>query len=156
MTYPKADDASKWKWWYLQRLYDKALSESNIADITSCLIAGDQLLVPVQMIDPMCRRRLQELNDEGLIDGQLGRVSLTDAGCKYVEDRRAPRLTRAISRITGWLNNSHFNGAVAGGVVSAIVVLATASDVPWWWPSDKPESPQQEVTDDQADGETST
>jgi len=71
MTYPKADDAPKWKWWYLQRLYDTALSESNIADITSCLIAVDQLLALGPMAEPMCRRRIQELNDEGLIDGHL-------------------------------------------------------------------------------------
>ena len=140
MTYPKADDASKWNWWYLQRLYDNALSESNIADITSCLIDVDQLLVPVQMIDPMCRRRIQELNDEGLIDGYLDTVSLTDAGCKYVEARRAPWLTKARRAVLRLLGRPSISGAIA----AIVVVLLTAAGLPWWC-SGSPQSPPQQT-----------
>lgn len=141
MTYPEADNASKWNWWYLQRLYDNALSESNIADITSYFIAVDQLLVPVQMIDPLVRRRIQELNDEGFIDGHLSDVSLTDAGCKYVEARRAPWPTKARRGVARLLDRPSISGAIA----AIVVVLLTASGPPWWWKFSNTQSPPQQT-----------
>ncbi len=141
MSYPEADDASKWKWWYLQRIYDRALSETNIADLTSYFGPADQLLVPVQMIDPMCRRRIQELNDEGLIDGHIADVALTDAGCKYVEARRAPWPTKARRALGRLLDRPSISGAIA----AIVVVLLTASGAPWWWPSGNTQPPPQQI-----------
>ena len=43
-NYENLDNAPRWKWWFLQLLYDKSLEASNIADITSQCFDADDLL----------------------------------------------------------------------------------------------------------------
>jgi hypothetical protein len=118
---------------FLKLLYRMELKNQEEGKLV--ITTGDwrELGNKVGASEAIAHRIVSDLSTQNFIELPGGRsCNLTKNGRDFIESQLHEESLSWIDRSRRKLNSPAIVGGIAGGVVSLIVSILTASDVPWW------------------------